>query len=508
MSRWIACAPIGCGISLCLLAGCAGLPNQKERSPLVARSVTAAKANERRDATAQANMPGSIRSRRVADTPATDGTPEAPKSITAKTGSATSPATAGSDANVYTLNAKLGRSRSKVLPSSTTATSDLALASVPPKPSPVPPAIMRAPQPSTENDNGAPERSARSSLRQARIESVVPPPPATSSTATARIATTDSHPNGPNAVETLPPTPANIELPRRSVANEKDAGGSTAVAKTAPTVMIPPLSEPVAVAASADVPSLRPLTKSALKTKPTGEAEDSDRSRPSLFVQTGKSLPAPESAAEPSAGSKTDIVSAPPALMTPPEKSAANRESPPRANVAAPLAGAATTTTVIAAKPAEPASVGTVAANMPTPSALGRLPLDIGRLEFCTQVKGFGEITAMPKEYLNPGRQVLLYAEIGNFESKHAGDEYETRLASQLTLESGDGKILATLDFDPIVDRCRTNRKDFYCHYTFSLPVSLAPNHYVLRLKVKDLASGERTERTMDFVVTGTKSEE
>ena len=133
--------------------------------------------------------------------------------------------------------------------------------------------------------------------------------------------------------------------------------------------------------------------------------------------------------------------------------------------------------------------------------------LTVDNLAFCKEVFGFGSISEAPNDGLRPGQQVLLYAETREFGSHFSGDAYETTLGSVVSIETHDGTPVTSYAFDPVVDRCRERRTDFYCHYTFFLPKRLDAGRYVARLKVTDLLTGEAAERSLSFVVGLSKDE-
>lgn len=133
------------------------------------------------------------------------------------------------------------------------------------------------------------------------------------------------------------------------------------------------------------------------------------------------------------------------------------------------------------------------------PPSLNALALD--RLAFCTQVLGFGDIQPLARVGLTPGEQVLLYVEVRHFQSKDVGGKFETSLASLITFEGPDGTIVAPVEFRDVVDHCQTRRHDFYCHYTFTIPETLKPGSYRLRLTVRDHHGGQTASQTVPLVV-------
>ncbi|MFO0947308.1 MAG: hypothetical protein U1D30_15450 [Planctomycetota bacterium] len=126
---------------------------------------------------------------------------------------------------------------------------------------------------------------------------------------------------------------------------------------------------------------------------------------------------------------------------------------------------------------------------------------DIGNLRFCREVAGFGDTKPLTAESIASGRFLLLYAEVYNFSSHEDQGSFVSSFASELCVEKSTGELVHRVAFPDIVDHCETKRHDFFCHYTFALPETVSPGKYVLRLKIKDLDSGDSAERTMDFVV-------
>lgn len=160
---------------------------------------------------------------------------------------------------------------------------------------------------------------------------------------------------------------------------------------------------------------------------------------------------------------------------------------------------------VVALKPSQPElpiTQPTVPPVPQTPTASpAPEPVLVEKLTLCRQILGFGKVEPFASKVLHPGQQVLLYAEIANFESVQMDEVFETELASVATIETEHGTVVAPVEFDPVVDRSESKRTDFYCHYRFQLPESLMPGDYVLRLRVKDLHRGEFGEGQMAFKI-------
>jgi hypothetical protein len=133
-----------------------------------------------------------------------------------------------------------------------------------------------------------------------------------------------------------------------------------------------------------------------------------------------------------------------------------------------------------------------------------RASLGIGKLCFCSVIKGYGNYKPLPAEYgLRVGDRVQLYAEIKNFSVLPEGDYYAVRLASHVDILKFNGELAKQLGFDDSVpELSHTARHDFFNNYTFIVP-RIPAGLYTLKLHVKDVPTGRTAEKTIDFRVVG-----
>lgn len=177
----------------------------------------------------------------------------------------------------------------------------------------------------------------------------------------------------------------------------------------------------------------------------------------------------------------------------------------PAANRSAePVATKAPGTEIVSLKPGSqtmaPSGPGIILGDASVGHSL-KANFDVGNLRFCREVAGFGDTKPLPAELISRGRYLLLYAEVYNFSCQEEHGRFVSSFASELFVETPTGDLVHRIPFPDIVDHCETRRHDFFCHYTFALPETISPGKYVLRLKIKDMDSGETAERTMDFLV-------
>jgi hypothetical protein len=142
-----------------------------------------------------------------------------------------------------------------------------------------------------------------------------------------------------------------------------------------------------------------------------------------------------------------------------------------------------------------------------TPAAL-KSEFGLERFHLCTEIQGFGSTKPRLDRPVRPGERVLAYVEVVNFSSLAKDGLYETLLGAHMTLEDETGKVLFSQRFDEISDRCPTPRRDFFCHFLFTVPTTVQPGTYVLRLHVEDRMAKKTTTGAMALVVGEPFSEE
>lgn len=104
----------------------------------------------------------------------------------------------------------------------------------------------------------------------------------------------------------------------------------------------------------------------------------------------------------------------------------------------------------------------------------------------CQEVYGFGAYEPRAEARYTPGDQVILYAEIDNYQSDASEEGYRTTIASSYRLVGLDHNEIVGGDFPLVDDLCLTRRRDFHIQYGVTLPSGLTPGDYRLELTVKD----------------------
>jgi hypothetical protein len=148
-----------------------------------------------------------------------------------------------------------------------------------------------------------------------------------------------------------------------------------------------------------------------------------------------------------------------------------------------------------------------------------RAPLALEKLCFCRSIDNFGIFTPLEDGHdfraagpNQPGERVQVYAEVRHFTSRPVGDAFETVLKGTLEIRDSTGsRPPITYDLEPVTDRSRTPRRDFFVNFHFDVPPRLLPGSYTLWVQVKDItpasdgsAKAPRVaRRSLDFRVVG-----
>jgi len=119
-------------------------------------------------------------------------------------------------------------------------------------------------------------------------------------------------------------------------------------------------------------------------------------------------------------------------------------------------------------------------------AALSRL--EVRNLQFCTQVDSYGRFVRFPKDVFKPNQEVLLYAEVDNFQSNLAvdGSGFETELQGSYQIFDIGGQRVADHVYPVDKERCGTRHRDFFIPFRVYMPKFINPGDYILKLTVED----------------------
>ncbi len=142
----------------------------------------------------------------------------------------------------------------------------------------------------------------------------------------------------------------------------------------------------------------------------------------------------------------------------------------------------------------------------PLNTALRRLreqaDLSIKNTAFCEQISYFGNYQKFARDEFTPGQEVLLYAEIENFNTEQTADgEHRTLLRSVIDIIGANGQTRWHKTFAATEDRCRNPRRDYFHNYQFTIPDRLPLGPHTLKLTVVDDLSGKQASYSLRFLV-------
>lgn len=138
------------------------------------------------------------------------------------------------------------------------------------------------------------------------------------------------------------------------------------------------------------------------------------------------------------------------------------------------------------------------------PVSLAPPSLEITELAFCRKVEGFGAFEPAAPDAMHAGRSLGLYWEVAGLKSEQVDGWHRTRVGCILEILPASGaEPVWRQALDDAEDRCRRERRDFFINTRLTLPDTLAPGDYFLRLTLRDLQAGASTVRTLAFKVAG-----
>ncbi len=127
--------------------------------------------------------------------------------------------------------------------------------------------------------------------------------------------------------------------------------------------------------------------------------------------------------------------------------------------------------------------------------------LNVSGLAFCTEISSFGVFTKFDRDEFAPGQEVLLYAEVENFQSQMSEKGYRTVLRSSYQILDARGARVFDDDFGVIEDVCQRRREDFFMRYRLWIPDRIYDGPHTLKLTIEDETKQQVGQATIKFEV-------
>lgn len=129
-------------------------------------------------------------------------------------------------------------------------------------------------------------------------------------------------------------------------------------------------------------------------------------------------------------------------------------------------------------------------------------PFRLRSARFCEKISGFGVYVPTSSTLFRAGQDVLVYCEPEAIAYQTDSDGFRSRIASRVEIV-GESSIdpVWSEDMGVVEDVCRSRRRDYFVNFRVSLPESLAPGGYLLKVSQADLIGGSEASTEIPFVI-------
>jgi len=128
--------------------------------------------------------------------------------------------------------------------------------------------------------------------------------------------------------------------------------------------------------------------------------------------------------------------------------------------------------------------------------------LRVSNLHFCTAVSSYGIFDQFEANEFRPNQEVILYAEIENFMSRHEADKgYHTAIQGQYQIFDSRGQRAHEHKFTLMKEHCHNPRRDYFVAYRVQIPQWLYAGEYTLQLTIEDTLARKIGQSTIRFTV-------
>ncbi len=131
-----------------------------------------------------------------------------------------------------------------------------------------------------------------------------------------------------------------------------------------------------------------------------------------------------------------------------------------------------------------------------------RVPLGITELRLCRKVLGFGAFELLDGPAIKAGQPVIIYCELSGLRYQTVDQSFVSRLSSRVELVTArDGVKVWDQSLGEAEDRCRSRRRDYYVNYRITIPTTVAPGDYRIRLTQTDLVAGQTASAELPVTI-------
>ena len=120
--------------------------------------------------------------------------------------------------------------------------------------------------------------------------------------------------------------------------------------------------------------------------------------------------------------------------------------------------------------------------------------LQLRQVQFCQEIRSFGDYDLARTTLVAPGEPMLVYCEVFNYSAQRlndaGGDHFHTSLLPSYLIMDSNQQVVSQKEFSVVRDRCRSRRQDFYLVLQVEAP-NLPAGKYHLQISVEDLEAGK-----------------
>lgn len=260
---------------------------------------------------------------------------------------------------------------------------------------------------------------------------------------------------------------------------------------------VKPAPEPVKPEPAKPAPEPEPVKPEPVKPAPQPEPE------PAKPAPQPTPEPAAEPAAEPPAEPPQQPAHEPgePKKLPVPEPEPGTPQTlPAQPKPAQPLPGA---------EPNKPVNPGSDAGLKPSPNAPAQPgdsdgTMKVQHLALATRVKSYGQVTPLEPAQLPPGGRAIVYFELQGWKPVVRDDGMQlTEVHYTVQLLDNSGAPVWSDMLQKAKDVSRAERKDLYVTRLLTVPASMVPGKYSLRVVASDPATGEEASAVIPLEVKG-----
>ncbi len=311
-------------------------------------------------------------------------------------------------------------------------------------------------------------------------------------------------PAAPAPASTMPSAPTPVASVPREVLNRAlpDPDQQATPPAEAPEPAALALAEPAAPTPMLDAALER---AEALKATVAGEVAHNEPAPATVALPPLTTLPPiaiPPEPSQPATGPPNEA-SVPTEKALPDLAPAVDPVPAPVADPKAPtmLPEPATTPPAEAAVNEAPTPAGPVVEVVAPPEVI-EAPLQISALRLCRKVRGFGDVDPWTAPRIRPGQSVIVYSELSGVHYEEAGERVRSRIAGSAEwFVQGAQSPVRREALGLAEDTADRPRHEFFVGYVVTVPATLPPGSYQLRVTQVDEVGQSSDSRSVPLVV-------